>query len=199
MSLAAYSWQAADTPEARRAGELLALILPVVLRDGFPTILVSDVPEPLRQEFLHWMVGKTTPAVGVYAHDWYQFRQGLTNRALREAQRVACALAEAGPTATDLIAAPILHAWIGVRDTRFGGAILMGRPEGHPVCRGPMSHTSRLCGLDAGLAWARTMTRWYRLGDPAAPQEVADYLCRHDISRDLILGADTLRDAISWP
>ncbi|QNR62219.1 hypothetical protein H9N28_11565 [Rhodobacter capsulatus] len=57
-----------------------------------------------------------SPAVGVYAHDWYQFHQGLTNRALREAQRVACALAEAEPTAPDLIAAPILQAWIGVRD-----------------------------------------------------------------------------------
>ncbi|ADE85023.1 DUF6634 family protein [Rhodobacter capsulatus] len=122
----------------------------------------------------------------------------LGNHALREAQRVATALAEAGPSATDLISAPTMHAWIGVQDTRFGGAILMGRPEGHPVCRGPVSHTSRLCGLDPDLTWARTMTRWYRLGVPADPGEVSFYALRYGIPRDLILGPDRLRDAISW-
>ncbi|TKD25154.1 hypothetical protein FBT96_03995 [Rhodobacter capsulatus] len=198
MSVAAYSWQAADTPEARRAGELMSLVLPIVREGGPPKVRLSDVPEALRAEFENWMNGKTTPAEGVYAHDWYQFRQSVANRALHDAQRVARALAEAGPSATDLNAAPVLHEWIGLRDTRFGGAILMGRPEGHPVCRGPVSHTSRLCGLDPGLIWARTMTRWYRLGAPADPHEVLDYIHRHGIPRDLILSVDTLWTDQSW-
>lgn len=67
--------------------------------------------------------------------------------------------------------APLLDRWV------FGerpAACLMGESTGHPVFEGtgrPIT-TSDLILLSKDRAWARTLSRWYRLGDPLNASEL---------------------------
>jgi hypothetical protein len=54
--------------------------------------------------------------------------------------------------------------------------MLVGVPTGHPTLMAELIHTSRLCGIDAEMAWARTASRWYRLNDPATSENVVQQL-----------------------
>jgi hypothetical protein len=65
------------------------------------------------------------------------------------------------PSAESLSAAPLLHPW------RFGTRelpCLVGSNTGHPVLRGPIIETTDLRAVSADFAWARTLSRLYRLG-----------------------------------
>lgn len=79
--------------------------------------------------------------------------------------------AEAGPTAADLTAAPVLDCWRPLF-SRQGTPILWGIVSGHPRLR-DNDHitTSPLIALDLGNTWARTVSRWYRLAQPFAELE----------------------------
>jgi hypothetical protein len=70
-----------------------------------------------------------------------------------------------GPTTSDLEVAPILDNW--ERGTR-PASCLIGNVFGHPMRPGmgrPVA-TSDLWVLAPDKGWARTMSRWYRLGRP---------------------------------
>lgn len=69
------------------------------------------------------------------------------------------------PTEGALAAAPLLDAWEVVRDA-FDYTILYGRVVGHPILKGPAIRTSPLLVLNVSAGWARTYSRFYRLGAP---------------------------------
>lgn len=67
--------------------------------------------------------------------------------------------------------APLLDRWV------FGerpAACLMGESTGHPVLEGTgtLITTSDLILISQDHAWARTLSRWYRLGDPLSPSDL---------------------------
>lgn len=71
------------------------------------------------------------------------------------------------PDPYELSAAPILSGW---RRTLMPAVepVLIGTVEGHPHLSGRRNvATSRLLALDPVDGWARTLSRWYRLGHPA--------------------------------
>lgn len=45
---------------------------------------------------------------------------------------------------------------------------LIGIVQGHPIVRGPAIQTSGLWAYAPDLGWARTLSRFYRLGQPLA-------------------------------
>ena len=71
-----------------------------------------------------------------------------------------------GPTAADLAAAPIIRRWL------FGPVVetcLIGEISGHPTI-GELrpGRTTSLFAIDEDAGWARTWSRWYRLGTAAS-------------------------------
>lgn len=70
------------------------------------------------------------------------------------------------PGPDELESAPILHQWgLGLRDfTRE--PCLIGICNGPPSVRGPRVRTSRAFVIATELGWARTLSRFYRLGRP---------------------------------
>ena len=68
------------------------------------------------------------------------------------------------PTEEMLAGAPILDHWIPVVAP---APCLVGSVSGHPrLGNRPLIHTSELYALDGAVGWARTWSRWYRLGRP---------------------------------
>jgi hypothetical protein len=64
------------------------------------------------------------------------------------------------PTEADLRDAPLLSMW-GVSMT---GESLVGYVSGHPTLQGAIT-TSYVLAIDKDKRWARTISRWYRLGE----------------------------------
>lgn len=83
----------------------------------------------------------------------------------RSAVLAMLARANVDPTEEELAAAPFLDKWEVVRDA-FNYTILYGRVSGNPTLRGPAIKTSPLLRLNAAAGWARTFSRFYRLGEP---------------------------------
>lgn len=75
----------------------------------------------------------------------------------------AIAAAEAGPTEEDLPDAPILSDWKAAISPG-GHVMLWGEVTDHPLLGNASIHTSQLVAIDAEAGWARTASRWYRLG-----------------------------------
>jgi hypothetical protein len=69
------------------------------------------------------------------------------------------------PTATDLAQAPLLVDWRFM--LTWAGVSLVGFAAGHPLRGSRHIATSPLWALDPDLRWARTLSRFYRLGVPA--------------------------------
>ncbi|MDT3684960.1 MAG: hypothetical protein RO009_07955 [Pseudorhodoplanes sp.] len=96
--------------------------------------------------------------------------EGRTHRErFCEAQKTINMLAQGWrPSASELQHAPNLSAWQPVM-LPIGDIILLGFVTGHPYIRdGKFCSTSPLIAYDAQLAeWARTVSRWYRLGAPS--------------------------------
>ncbi len=86
------------------------------------------------------------------------------DKARRLADDLARIAADGSPSADDLAAAPILDFWQpALRD----GHAIFGIVNGHP--RIPDDHTALttdVFALDADAGWARTWSRFYRLGRP---------------------------------
>lgn len=77
----------------------------------------------------------------------------------------AIAAAEAGPTETDLAIAPVLSDWKAAISPG-GHVMLWGEVTDHPLLGNTSITTSQLIAIDAEAGWARTASRWYRLGRP---------------------------------
>ena len=67
------------------------------------------------------------------------------------------------PSPEAVAAAPLIDCWAqGLRSE----PCLIGQMQGHPLCRGPVSVTSGLWVWAPELGWARTLSRFSRLGRP---------------------------------
>ena len=75
-----------------------------------------------------------------------------------------------GPSAAEIAAAPLLDAWQQTSSNE-GMTVLVGVVSGHPrLLDGPVT-TSPLLLLDVERGFARTVSRWYRIG-----RSLSDYL-----------------------
>jgi hypothetical protein len=104
--------------------------------------------------------------------EWLSCRERLISKLMQRMKGRSLELGLTGASPGDLKQAPILSPWIAIQDPRCGGAILIGTQAGHPTLKGSLINTSRLCGIDPGKAWARTASRWYRLGHPATADNI---------------------------
>lgn len=79
----------------------------------------------------------------------------------RDLRRLAASTA---PSPAALAAAPVVSRWrVGIRPV----PALIGRVDGHPLLpRGPLT-SSELVVVDRSRRFARTLSRWYVLGEPA--------------------------------
>lgn len=75
----------------------------------------------------------------------------------------AIAAAEAGPTEADLAIAPVLSDWKAAISPG-GNLMLWGEVTDHPLLGTTSITTSQLIAIDAEAGWARTASRWYRIG-----------------------------------
>ncbi|UFS64887.1 ATP-dependent Lon protease [Paracoccus denitrificans] len=87
----------------------------------------------------------------------------------------AIAAAEAGPSEADLAQAPVLSDWKAAISPG-GHVMLWGEVVNHPLLGNVSIHTSQLIAIDPEAGWARTASRWYRLGRSidALEAELAD-------------------------
>lgn len=66
------------------------------------------------------------------------------------------------PSAENIAAAPIIDSWLA---TTRPEPCPVGTMHGHPTCKGPLSVTSSLQIFSSDFGWARTSSRFYRLGN----------------------------------
>jgi hypothetical protein len=86
----------------------------------------------------------------------------VTGRLRRLADDLDRIAAGTAPTQTDLKNAPLLVDW--QLTTRLTGICLTGFAAGHPLLGNRKIVTSHLWALSPDLRWARTLSRFYRLG-----------------------------------
>jgi len=72
------------------------------------------------------------------------------------------------PSQTELLEAPLLTNW---RLARRPALCLIGHCQDHPLLRGPRIVTSDLWVHGPDVGWSRTLSRFYRLGEPAVGAE----------------------------
>lgn len=75
----------------------------------------------------------------------------------------AIAAAEAGPSKADLAQAPVLSDWKAAISPG-GHVMLWGEVINHPLLGNASITTSQLIAINPEAGWARTASRWYRLG-----------------------------------
>jgi hypothetical protein len=90
---------------------------------------------------------------------------GLIGRLRRLADDLDRIAAHEAPSPGELSRAPLLIDWRLV--ALLSGLLLSGFVAGHPLLGSRNIVTSPLWVLDPGLGWARTLSRFYRLGLPA--------------------------------
>lgn len=71
---------------------------------------------------------------------------------------------KAGPSTAEIAAAPILDLWRPLL-SHFGSPVLWGKVIDHPRLGTTMMTTSRLVAIDRERGWARSLGRWFRLGE----------------------------------
>lgn len=95
--------------------------------------------------------------------------------------KAKAALADAGrtPTPAELADAPLLDKWVLMRDW-VDVTVLCGWVTAHPLlsrndqdAKGKSIATSPVVAIDVDAGYARTVSRWYRLGTPleASPED----------------------------
>ncbi|MDD9739187.1 ATP-dependent Lon protease [Marinovum sp. SP66] len=110
-------------------------------------------------------------------------------RDLLESALIAIRAVKTGPTPEDLENAPILDLWRPLANAH-GAVVLWGQVTGHPRITASRIITSRLFALDRQAGWARTYSRWYRLGEPFSEFEA-------NVARDLKI-SEVKRGVISF-
>lgn len=88
-----------------------------------------------------------------------------TDRAWFDKVLRAITAAEAGPSEADLAQAPVLSDWKAAISP-CGHIMLWGEVVYHPLLGTASITTSQLIAIDREAGWARTASRWYRLGRP---------------------------------
>ncbi|MCJ8141059.1 DUF6634 family protein [Falsirhodobacter halotolerans] len=94
-----------------------------------------------------------------------------TDRAWFDKVLRAIAAAETGPSEADLAQAPVLSDWKAAISPGLH-VMLWGEVTDHPLLGTASITTSQLIAIDAEAGWARTASRWYRLGRPLDALEV---------------------------
>ena len=112
----------------------------------------------------------------VPAPEWAEACRSATGKLHRRMRQRSLELAGSGPDASVLHLAPKLEKWTAVRGRSNLSCSLLGHVSGHPLLSNRWSRTSRLCGLAPDLRWARTSSRWYRLGTYAEPEHLSRIL-----------------------
>ncbi|HEY9216110.1 MAG TPA: DUF6634 family protein [Ancylobacter sp.] len=82
----------------------------------------------------------------------------------------------------ELQSAPRIDDWV-IMQTPLG-IQLMGNVTGHPLLGDRAAVTSPLWFADAGGAWIRTLSRFYRLGAPLPPHRIDAFAEAHDLGGD---------------
>lgn len=89
-------------------------------------------------------------------------------------QKIKAAAADLGrleegwlPSQADLRDAVILEDWMIAGDPITGQTVFWGRSIGHPILGDRMITTSPLIWISEDRTIARTLSRWYRLGQAA--------------------------------
>ncbi|MEA1673988.1 DUF6634 family protein [Nitrospirillum sp. BR 11163] len=72
------------------------------------------------------------------------------------------------PSSAEISKAPLLNSY---RITRREYDILAGKSYGHPLIEDGPIFTSQLIIFNREDGWARTLSRYYRLGEPAEPNQ----------------------------
>lgn len=143
-----------------------------VLKDSIP----HDVREAIEALILRVKYVKIDQQWCMIRNDWLSYKDQLIAILMTRMTRRSLELGKRGPTPDDLGNAPMLSPWIAIKDPQYGGAMLVGLQTGHPVLKGPLINTSRLCGIDIDRTWARTASRWYRVDDPASSKDMVERL-----------------------
>ena len=86
---------------------------------------------------------------------------------------IAIRAAEARPTVAEIAEAPLLAGW-RVLISPQGSPVIWGQVSGHPRLGDTMISTSRLIAINQSAGWARSISRWFRLGAPIAGDETRD-------------------------
>jgi len=71
---------------------------------------------------------------------------------------------ERGPTEQDLSVAPTLNPWRAIQSESELIVRLYGRVKNHPSIYDEYLTTSPLLAIDIEQGWARTKSRWYKIG-----------------------------------
>jgi hypothetical protein len=143
-----------------------------VLKDSIP----HEVREAIETLILRVKYIKMHQQWCMIRTDWLSYKNQLIAILMTRMTRRSLELGKRGPTPDDLGDAPMLSSWIAIKDPQCGGAILVGLQTGHPFLKGRLINTSRLCGIDPGQTWARTVTRWYRLYEQAKAETLGEQL-----------------------
>ncbi|MGZ3217454.1 DUF6634 family protein [Paracoccus sp. T5] len=80
--------------------------------------------------------------------------------------KASVAALERGPTPEDLAEAPLADLWAVLVKGEDDLPALWAQVSGHPLLGDCQVMTSALVGLNRDAGWARTISRWYRLGTP---------------------------------
>lgn len=101
-------------------------------------------------------------ALAITPFDWVENEVNQMDENFEEALR-AIADAERGPTDEELSDAPYVNHY-RLERTGESGQRIYGQLHGHPTIDDPYVTTTPLFGFDPDEGWARTRSRWYRLG-----------------------------------
>jgi len=112
----------------------------------------------------------------VPAGEWIAAYRAATAKLYKRMHLRSLELSVMGPEPDMLATAPLLEKWTTVRYRGGVNCALIGYVSGHPRLGNRWTRTSRLCGLDPEQCWARTNSRWYRLGKRAAPEHLVEIL-----------------------
>jgi hypothetical protein len=161
-----------DRSDERHSEDLSMLAaLEKIQRAQRGVIPIALLPEPLQEAFENLHPFSAYPVIDgqicINAGDWVMFSAKFKNETLLRMRKRSLRMAWDGPTADDLEQAPVLSHWLTVIEPHFYYPALMGHAPDHPICVGDLIVTSRLCGLCTDGTWARTISRWYRLEQPA--------------------------------
>ena len=116
-------------------------------------------------------------------------------------QRFTTALEAAAtvPTEAELADAPILANWFSARAAFRNRPVLVGIVQGHPSLPEDVIQTSGVLALNAEDGYARTQSRWYRLGKRAAdmPQDEMTTIMQQAMKVSAPIADDEFSEMIS--
>ncbi|HWA80135.1 MAG TPA: DUF6634 family protein [Acetobacteraceae bacterium] len=171
-----------DWPQDRLPPMVLPWTLPLFTRPALRGLMIGQLPPPLAASCRILAIAALTLAEGspeellmprtleARMPDELKARYRGEDRDLAEkVQGLAADLALIGngeaPSRSDLLGAPVLQGW---SEVPFAATRLTGRGSGHPRLGNPDNLTTSMAVvINEPEGWARTLSRYYRLGRPA--------------------------------